>query len=220
MQKRYGPFISLAVILSTTAINLRILWLAPPSAMVPIHFNQELVPDHIVPPMEGIIIWIGIQTGLWGVMYAIPHILRSDDGLRASITVYDTVWITLTAILGTLSIVSMEQALGIKIALNSLTDLLTGGFLIIMGNALGKLRPNALIGIRTPWTKANIRVWHKTHRTSGPVFILTGILLLAAGAGILGLPLGAYFRSSCLIVMALFTVGLSWIYSRSEQKIS
>ena len=51
---------------------------------------------------------------------------------------------------------------------------------IFMGNSMGKVRPNYFVGIRTPWTLANERVWQKTHRWSGRLFVITGVLPLLA----------------------------------------
>lgn len=218
MPDRYGPFVSFAVILTTLAISLGILCVAPSNATVPVHFHRGWIPDPFVSPVEGVIIWIGLQLGLWVLMYGLPSLRRADEGFQASVSVYDTTWITVTAMLGILAIASMEQALGIRIAIGSLTDIMMGGFLIIVGNGLGKLRPNTLVGIRTPWTKSSVRVWDRTHRASGPVFILAGVVLVAAGNGMFGIPVGSYFRAGCIIVTALFSIGLSWFYWHSEQK--
>ncbi|MEL6439006.1 MAG: SdpI family protein [Cyanobacteria bacterium J06621_8] len=39
-----------------------------------------------------------------------------------------------------------------------------GGFLIIFGNYLSKIRRNHFFGVRTPWTLSSDLAWHKTHR--------------------------------------------------------
>jgi uncharacterized membrane protein len=49
------------------------------------------------------------------------------------------------------------------------------------GSVMGKLRPNWFVGVRTPWTLASKRVWLKTHRLGGWLFIAWGpVELLAA----------------------------------------
>ena len=58
--------------------------------------------------------------------------------------------------------------------------ILTGGFLIVAGNVLGKIRWNHTLGIRTPWTLGDERVWDKTHRFGGWAFVAGGVLLLGA----------------------------------------
>jgi len=48
--------------------------------------------------------------------------------------------------------------------------------LIFIGNVLGKVRQNFMLGIRTPWTLSSEMSWEKTHRMGGRLFVLSGIL--------------------------------------------
>jgi uncharacterized membrane protein len=56
--------------------------------------------------------------------------------------------------------------------------------LLVVGNALGKLRHNFVLGVRTHWTLSDARVWDKTHRFTGRLMVI-GALALAAVAGFL-----------------------------------
>lgn len=56
-----------------------------------------------------------------------------------------------------------------------------GIFLIVVGNILGKLTWNYFVGIRTYWTMDDPRVWERTHRVAGPVYVLGGIAIFGAG---------------------------------------
>ena len=56
-----------------------------------------------------------------------------------------------------------------------------------IGNVLSKVRQNFYLGVRTPWTLSNERVWHATHRFAAKCFVIAGLLGLAmalAGAQI------------------------------------
>jgi uncharacterized membrane protein len=56
----------------------------------------------------------------------------------------------------------------------------------LTGNVLGKVRRNFYIGVRTPWSLANERVWHATHRLAAKTFVLLaclGLVLTAIGVG-------------------------------------
>jgi uncharacterized membrane protein len=56
-----------------------------------------------------------------------------------------------------------------------------------IGNVMSKVRRNFYIGVRTPWTLSNERVWYATHRFAGKCFVVAGLLGLAmalAGAQI------------------------------------
>ena len=45
----------------------------------------------------------------------------------------------------------------------------------LMGNKMGKVRRNFWIGVRTPWTLANERVWNATHRFAAKAMVLAGV---------------------------------------------
>lgn len=61
-----------------------------------------------------------------------------------------------------------------------MTTLGGGLLLIVTGNYLPKARRNHFVGIRTPWTLADERVWDKTHRFAGPVLMLGGVAIAVA----------------------------------------
>ncbi|UUZ51904.1 SdpI family protein [Massilia sp. B-10] len=61
---------------------------------------------------------------------------------------------------------------------------------------MGKVQPNFYVGIRTPWTLANARVWRATHRFAGQTMVASGLLGLLATA--LGAPLAALLACGTL----------------------
>lgn len=50
--------------------------------------------------------------------------------------------------------------------------------LLVVGNSLGKLRPNYTIGIRLPWTLESPVVWTRTHRFAGRLLVALCLALL------------------------------------------
>lgn len=52
-----------------------------------------------------------------------------------------------------------------------------GAMIAVMGNSMGKLRPNWFAGFRTPWSLESRSVWIKTHRLGGRLMVASGILL-------------------------------------------
>ena len=83
--------------------------------------------------------------------------------------------------------------------LNTLLIGFFGLLFIVLGNYLPRVKPNFTFGIRTPWTLASEEVWRRTHRASGPVFVVAGIATFIA----------AFFASTApvvAIVVMLVTV--------------
>jgi len=81
-----------------------------------------------------------------------------------------------------LSLTAYVQALMLSTGLARPVDIsraLVGGIclmLALLGNVLGKVQRNFYIGIRTPWTIANERVWNATHRFGAKTLVVGGLL--------------------------------------------
>ncbi len=86
-------------------------------------------------------------------------------------------------------------------------------FFAVIGNVLSKVRRNFYIGIRTPWTLANERVWYATHRFAAKCFVLAGLLGLALT--IAGVPLGPLVT---ILVGALAPVVYSLVYYKQLER--
>lgn len=54
----------------------------------------------------------------------------------------------------------------------------TAVLFVIAGNYMPKIRRNMFLGIRTPHTLSDQEVWDKTHRFSGIIFFICGIVMI------------------------------------------
>lgn len=93
-----------------------------------------------------------------------------------------------------------------------------GVLFIVVGNVFGKLRWNYTVGIRTPWTLADERVWDKTHRFGGWVFVIGGFVLLASTFT----PLNGIVRLLLLFAVlgaaGVLTMGKSYLLWREQRQ--
>jgi uncharacterized membrane protein len=69
--------------------------------------------------------------------------------------------------------------LGLPIAVDRVIFGCAALLLILLGNLLPRARPNWFVGIRTPWTLSNDRVWERTHRVGGYAIAAAGVVMLA-----------------------------------------
>ena len=72
--------------------------------------------------------------------------------------------------------VMVRAAFGHVVAMGTIMFLAMGVLFIVLGNFMGKLRPNWFVGVRTPWTLSSRLSWDKTHRLAGWLFVLMGAL--------------------------------------------
>jgi uncharacterized membrane protein len=87
----------------------------------------------------------------------------------------------------------------------------------VFGNLLGKVRPNYLVGVRTPWTLESREVWIKTHRLTGRLMVGGAILMLivcfAAPATV-----AFWINMSLLLLISLVAVLYSFLAYRKEER--
>ena len=56
-----------------------------------------------------------------------------------------------------------------------------GILFIIIGNMLPKVKQNFFMGIKTPWALADEYVWYETHRFSGKLWFILGLIMCVSG---------------------------------------
>ncbi|MGM9945137.1 MAG: SdpI family protein, partial [Lysinibacillus sp.] len=71
-------------------------------------------------------------------------------------------------------------ALGIEFSMELLISALFGVMFIVLGNYLPKFKQNYTLGIKVPWTLANEENWNKTHRFSGKLWVIGGLILMTS----------------------------------------
>lgn len=65
---------------------------------------------------------------------------------------------------------------GTQISMNTIMPILMGLLFIVISQLVSKAKQNYTIGIRTPWTLHSERVWEKTHKIGGKLFLISGVL--------------------------------------------
>ncbi|MGM9521220.1 MAG: SdpI family protein [Oscillospiraceae bacterium] len=92
--------------------------------------------------------------------------------------------------------------------LTTVSNIIVGGLLIILGNFLPKARKNSLVGVRTVWSMKNDKTWAVSNRFGGIVFVAAGAVIILGSAFLTG-TLSTVF----LLAVVLIAAGLSVWYS-------
>lgn len=112
-------------------------------------------------------------------------------------------------VLGCVQVGVLATVLGKEFPMMPVVFSAIGLLFVIIGNYLGKVRSNFIMGIRTPWTLSSELSWNKTHRLGGRLFALIGVLFLVLAwveipeATLLWILLGSIF----------LLVGVTTVYS-------
>jgi uncharacterized membrane protein len=104
--------------------------------------------------------------------------------------------------------------LGPRPWLGRIPPLLLAAAVVVVGNALPRVRPNAVIGIMTPWSASRAETWASVHRAGGYVLVAFG-LVIAAASFALPSGLGWLVGAGAAAVFVLLGV-MSWLISRKE----
>lgn len=118
--------------------------------------------------------------GMWGVVRIVPRIDPRGSNYAKFGGAFEVIIGSIMLFILALHIVVLAASLGYPVQVQRIIPLGAGVLLIVIGNLLPRTRPNWFLGIRTPWTLSSDRVWEKTHRFGGRMFVGGGILTTIA----------------------------------------
>ncbi len=124
--------------------------------------------------------------------------------------VYPTVVAAVAAFLLYVTIMVVSIGVGVNLPVTSFISIGVGILLMVLGNLMGKITRNHIVGIRTPWTLSSEEVWFRTHRLGGVLLVLAG-LALTINALLDG---GLVFAVSLVIAAAVVPAAYSYVLAR------
>jgi uncharacterized membrane protein len=102
-----------------------------------------------------------------------PGAMRTPDARRFYAPVVAIISAFFLFATGMVFAASLDSSLSLPRALLGGVGVLAA----LVGNYLGKIPKNYVVGIRTPWTLASDYVWERTHRFAAPLFVIGGSAL-------------------------------------------
>ncbi|MFI3141126.1 MAG: SdpI family protein [Clostridia bacterium] len=101
---------------------------------------------------------------------------------------------------------------------NFVIFILLGFLFLLIGNYMPRMKQNFTMGIKTPWTLSSEKVWNKTHRLSGYLFVLSSLPMF----------LMAFFNGTIMFVLMSIVIAvavivptvMSYVWYKEETKNS
>ncbi|MCU7740202.1 SdpI family protein [Priestia megaterium] len=195
--------------LSITLLTLVAWLIALPHlpATMPIHWGANGEADGFATKINAMILTVGIMVLIYFIIAFVPRIDPRKENYKYFSKTYN---ILLNAVLLLFFFVNMStilQGLGYNVPMSYIAPIMAGLVFIIIGNYLQRVRSNYFMGIRTPWTLSNETVWKKTHRLSGKLFFIGGLLILISAF----LPDG--YKSVIMWGSIVLCVAVPYLYS-------
>lgn len=153
---------------------------------------------------------------IWGLMRWIPTIDPLRDNYVKFAAAFETVMISVMLFMLLVHAMIIGGALGYPIAVGRVMPVAVGLLFVVIGNLLPRARPNWFFGIRTPWTLSSDRVWERSHRFGGRLFVVGG--LLVAMSGLVDSRWSFAILTAVVVVCALASVGYSYLEWKKEKE--
>ncbi|HLC63925.1 MAG TPA: SdpI family protein [Patescibacteria group bacterium] len=183
---------------------------------VPVHWGVDGTPDRYGSKFEGAWLMPLIAIGMYLLFRFLPYIDPKKDKYQQFAKVYFIFRLIILLMMLVIYLVASANSLGYNVRVEVWIPVAVGILFLIMGNYMGKLKPNWFMGIRTPWTLSNDEVWNKTHRLGGKLFILLGLLMIITPL----LPYTNIFATLVIpvIVVSLIPIVYSYVIYRKAGK--
>jgi uncharacterized membrane protein len=174
MRKWIPLLIVIAAFLASALVYPRL-----PETM-PTHWDMSGRPDGWSNRTWGALMLPVFLLALWALALILPKIDPRGSNYAKFQGAFEAIIDSLMLFVLALHVVVLRASLGDPVQMQRIMPIGVGVLLIVIGNLLPRARPNWFVGIRTPWTLSSDRVWEKTHRFGGRVFVAGGLLIIIA----------------------------------------
>ena len=181
LNQRY--YLGAAVVILAVLFGTAVAYPSLPN-IVPMHWDAHGTVNGWEPKWSLFLFGPGTMLVIVLMFAALPWLSPKKfevDSFRAT---FLYIMIVIVAMMAYCHILLLLSALGSLASVGlDMTRAITGGvclLIALLGNVMGKVRGNFFVGVRTPWTIANERVWNATHRFAAKTFFAGGLIGLLA----------------------------------------
>jgi len=174
---------------------------------IAVHWNLQGEADGFDGKLVGLLLLPVVPVGVYLLLLVLPLLDPGRANYQTFAGTYNAIRMSISLFLAAIYADVVVVALGYSVNMNTVVGLASGVLFIVLGNVMGKIRPNWFVGVRTPWTLSSKASWTKTHRLAGWLFIAMGLLAAAWGllqsAWLLGLMLAV--DGGCLLLIVVYS---------------
>ncbi|HEX4267147.1 MAG TPA: SdpI family protein [Steroidobacteraceae bacterium] len=150
-------------------------------AIIPTHWNAAGVINGWMPKWRGAFVAPVVSLVIVACLILFEPIQIEEDGDDLKVRYYPIIVAGVAGLNFFVNLWVLMAGMGWHRALPSHLAIAVGLLLVVLGNSLGKVRQNGVVGIRTPWTLADEEVWARTNRVGGWLIVLAGLVMAATG---------------------------------------
>ena len=207
---RFADAVALGSLAVASGLSLAVHHRLP--ERVATHFDLHGEPDGFMPRTVAATFLPAFGLGLWAFVRLAPRILPASERRRLGENVVPIVAALKAVFLSVLHVAVLGVALVPGFAITRPLWLGVGAVFVGLGLVMPRVRRNALVGIRTPWTLSSDENWARTHRVAGYAMIASG--LAAAVVGCVGGAVATVLAVACLLAGAIVPSVYSLVLAR------
>ena len=151
--------------------------------------------------------WI-MPLVLFGVHTGLLVLTRRIDNVKQSAKIENLIFFMVPAISIYVGAIFIAIMLGLEFNIGLVIGIVMGASFIVMGNYMPKAKRNATFGMKIKWTLASDDNWAATHRLSGKLMVIAGIISFV----IAFLPMTAFFIAFTVLLVAIVTIPIVYSY--------
>jgi len=172
---------------------------------VPVHWGLDFQPDRYGGRFEGLLVLPLVALFAYLAITLFPRIDPARSHYPSFAGAYLIVRFAVLAFLLAMYVLMLRAGRSETVGGPAFVPVLTGLLLMVVGAAMRKLRPNWLMGFRTPWTLSSPRSWERTHQVGSVVFMACGALIalspLAGSVWAMLAALGVFMLSTLAVTI-------------------
>lgn len=170
------------IVLSVLNLIVSVIYVFNLPKTVPVHFNMNWECDSIGSRWVGLVVPFICMLMVPFMNWSAKNMKNADDN-KKPMNIIGTVITGFLIVLNwfVLSVMGSGAAIGERIdGFEWVLILAFGVLFVVLGNYMPTVRQNDMLGIRIPCTLNNEKCWNATHRFSGKLYVVFGLLSIIA----------------------------------------
>lgn len=170
---------------------------------LPVHWDLAGEADRFSGKVEGLLALPVIALATYVLLLLAPRLVSARPEQLGG--VYTGIRFGILLLLAALYVLTLLVVRGVPVDMTRGATVLVGVLLVAVGSVMGRMRPNAVMGVRTPWTLASQASWDASQRLGGWLFMAIGTLL-----GFGGLTGARWMMAAGIVVLFVGMAVLTW----------
>jgi uncharacterized membrane protein len=184
--------------------------------IVPTHWNIAGEPDGFSGKLEAVLFAPALSLALLILLNLLPRIDPRRAAYEDFQTVYRFIVNSIMAFMLFIHVLTLGAGLGWQVEIGRAVSAGVGVLFVLMGEVMPRVRRNYFVGVRTPWTLSSDEVWRKTHRFSGKLFMLLGLLMIVAAALLPEMAIFVVVMAGALVSVVGMLAYSYWVWRKTS----